>query len=331
MMQGDSARSDQDPAAAVPDAQQIEGRRILCVTDLTPRSAEAERRAALLAKQMNAAVLFVHAIARVQAQRARRKMFARAHMQLLSRADKTKVHTQQGARVSVRHGTPIQAIIEAAGEWQPDLIVMARPRRHTVDLVLGTTAERVIRATHCPVLVVSGKADRSYRSLLLATDMSDVSVHVARAAMSMGLLEQAYTWIVHAFQPSYHGLLGGCRGEETPHRQQWKSALSSQLLQKMSAEGVDLTTVNVVVEQARPLDAIQKCLQGTQPELLVIGTSRWFMLKRMLFGSVADQLLRRADCDVLAISPPVRVARERVGSVRPAAAAMAMTGRSASA
>lgn len=329
MMQGDSARADED-SAAVPDAGRIEGRRILCATDLMARSEDAERRAALLARQMNAEVLFVHAIARVQSQRARRKMFARAHMQLLSRADKTMTHSRSDARVSVRHGTPIQAIIEAANEWQPDLIVMARPRQHTVDLVLGTTAERVIRATHCPVLVVSGRAERSYRSLLLATDMSNVSVHVARSVMSMGLLEQAYTWIVHAFQPSYHGLLSSHRVAETPHQQQWRSALSSELLQKMSAEGVDLSTVDVVVEQARPLDAIQRCLQSTQPELLVIGTSRWFMLKRMLFGSVADQLLRRANCDVLAISPAARVAGERVVSSRPAAPAIPMVGRSAS-
>lgn len=328
MMQGDSARAGDD-SAAVPDAK-IEARRILCATDLTARSEDAERRASLLAEQMNADVLFVHAIPKAQSQRTRRKMFACAHMQLLSRADKTMAHARADARVSVRHGTPIQAITEAANEWQPDLIVMARPRQHTVDLVLGTTAERVIRATHCPVLVVSGKAERSYRSLVLATDMSDVSVHVARSVMSMGLLEHAYTWIVHAFQPSYHGLLSGYRAVETAHPQQWRSAVSSELLQKMSAEGVDLSTVEVVVEQARPLDAIQKCLQDTQPELLVIGTSRWFMLKRMLFGSVADQLLRRADCDVLAISPPARTAKARAMPDRAATPAMAMAGRSAS-
>jgi nucleotide-binding universal stress UspA family protein len=232
--------------------------------------------------------------------------------------------------VSVRHGTPLQAITELAGEWEPDLIVMARPLQRTMDLVLGTTAERVIRATHRPVLVVTGMASRSYQNLLLATDMSNVSVHVARSLMSMGMLDEAYTWIVHAFEPPYHGLLSSYPAQAAAYRQQWRRVLSAEILEKMSAEGIDLSRVEVVVERAQPLNAIQKCLQTAHPELLVIGTSRWFMLKRFLFGSVADQVLRRVDCDVLAISPRARAARLRTVSSRSAAAPVAVTDRSVS-
>lgn len=328
MMQDDPARTNGGFTQAEPGNELISARRILCATDLTARSEDAERRAALLAKQMSAEVLFVHAMPGSQSQRVRRMMFARAHAQLLTRADRAMAHAPHDASVSVRHGTPVQAITETAGEWEPDLIVMARPPQRNMDLVLGTTAERVIRATHCPVLVVNGTADRSYRSLLLATDMSDVSVHVARSLISMSVLEQAYTWIVHAFEPPYHGLLSRYPAEAAVYRQQWRRVLSAEVLQKLSAEGVDLSRVEVVVEHARPLDAIQKCLQISHPELLVIGTSRWFMLKRILFGSVADQVLRRVDCDVLAISPP---ARGRVAMSRPASIPAPLTDRSVSA
>jgi len=315
IMMHDDLAGTSERVLAEPGDEPNQERRILCATDLTERSRDAERRAALLAEQMGAQVLFVHAVPESRIQRVRRRMFARAHMQLLSHAERAMTHAPGNARVSVRQGSAMHAITDAAKNWEPDLIVMARPLQRTLDLVLGTTAERVIRATHRPVLVVNAAASHRYRNLVLATDMSDVCVCVARTLISMGMLKDTYAWIVHAFHKPYRAWLGGCRAEPTAHQQQWRRALSSELLRKMSAEGVDPSRVQVVVEHARPLDAIQKCLQQVRPELLVVGTSRWFMLKRILFGSVADQVLRQVDCDVLALSPHARapLARELDG------------------
>lgn len=329
MMHDDLAGANHGSVPAEPADEPSTACRILCATDLTERSRDAERRAALLAEQMDAEVMFVHAVAESRTQRVRRRMFARAQMQLLSHAERAMTHAPRNARVSVRQGSVMNAITEAAREWEPDLIVMARPSQRTMDLVLGTTAERVIRATHRPVLVVNGNASHRYRNLVLATDMSDVSVYVARTLISMGMLRDTYAWIVHAFHAPYRGLLSS-RTDLTAHQQQWRRALSRELLQKMSAEGVDLSRVEVVVEHARPLDAIQKCLQQARPELLVVGTSRWFMLKRILFGSVADQVLRRVDCDVLALSPHARAAIARESAGRAAAVAVPLPDQSLS-
>ncbi len=50
-----------------------------------------------------------------------------------------------------------------------------------------------------------------------------------------------------------------------------------------------------------PAPAIREVLEHERPELLTIGASRWFLLKRLLIGSVADNLLRSGHCDVLVI------------------------------
>lgn len=133
-------------------------RRILCATDLTDRASAAERRASLLAQQLGAEVMYVHALPLALSRRVRRLSFARAHVQLLSRAERAMAHAPHNARVSVRYGTPVQAITECACEWQPELIVMARPRQRPLDLIFGTAAERVIRATGRPVLIVNATA-----------------------------------------------------------------------------------------------------------------------------------------------------------------------------
>lgn len=279
---------------------------ILCATDLTARSDPAIQRASLLARQLNAKLLLVHSVQGANSQRAARVKIARAQARLLTLAEqiaKGGVATE----VCVLSEPPLQAIQQVAKVWAADLIVMARPRERALDVLLGSTAERVIRATNRPVLVVNNGTATPYRNVVLATDLSKTSLHVARTIAGMGVLETAYTWIVHAFRPSYFGSSSGCAQNGTEpiptHRRQWQRMRSQQLLQQLQQEGVDLAKVELIVEACRPFDAITRALQRVQSDLLVIGTSRWFMLKRLLRCSVADEVLRRVDCDVLAISP----------------------------
>jgi nucleotide-binding universal stress UspA family protein len=55
----------------------------------------------------------------------------------------------------LRQGDPAEAIVEAAQAWQADLIAMVtRGRDHLSDLVLGSTMDRVLAESKCPVLAV---------------------------------------------------------------------------------------------------------------------------------------------------------------------------------
>ncbi len=282
-------------------------KRLLCATDLTARSDDAVLRTAMLARQWDAEVLFLHAVDDAQSGRVIRMKVNRAQARLLSQGERAMNHAPQDAHVAVRLGKPLQVIAAVAREWNPDLIVMALPQRSRLDAVIGTTAERVIRATHRPVLVVSGAATTTYDSVVLATDLSATSLHVARTVANMGMLDNAYTWFVHAFDPPYYGLLDSEATVERQieeHKRRWRSVVMRDLVQDLRELGVDPEKVHASAQAARPFDAITQAIQLARPQLLVLGVSRWFMLKRILFGSVADQVFRKIDCDVLAISPP---------------------------
>jgi nucleotide-binding universal stress UspA family protein len=55
----------------------------------------------------------------------------------------------------LRAGTPYREIIDAADETKADLIIMGtQGRTGLTRLLIGSTAERVVRHAHCPVLVV---------------------------------------------------------------------------------------------------------------------------------------------------------------------------------
>jgi len=56
-------------------------------------------------------------------------------------------------------GEAVDRLVEAIGQWQPDLVVMTTQGRHGfMDALRGSTTERVLRAAHCPLLAVSTSA-----------------------------------------------------------------------------------------------------------------------------------------------------------------------------
>ena len=74
-------------------------------------------------------------------------------------------------------GDPFSAIIGEAARRQVDLIVMGEPRRQGYpDMFTGTTAERVIRFSDRPVLMVRREASDPYRRILVAFDGSEGSI-----------------------------------------------------------------------------------------------------------------------------------------------------------
>jgi nucleotide-binding universal stress UspA family protein len=59
------------------------------------------------------------------------------------------------AEVFMREGAPAETIVAVADEWHANLIVIGTHGRSGLErLVVGSTAEAVVRTAHCPVLSV---------------------------------------------------------------------------------------------------------------------------------------------------------------------------------
>lgn len=277
-------------------------KRILCATDLAPRSDRAVQRAAMLAKRMDAEVLFVHVVSDRQPERVVHLKANRARMRLMTQAERAMTHSPESARVEIHLGKPLKVIADLAKEWSADLIVVAAPISRRYENLLGTTAERLIRSASCPVLIVHSEPLADYSQIAVATDLSPVSIRAARAVTRMGLVEGAFTWVVHAADPPDERAVTDEK-QRSAYEKEWEQHVSVQLTPELAAAGFDLSRMEVLVKPTRPMDAIEHILENAQPELIVIGTSRWFMLKRMLARSVAHQVLSRVKCDILAVPP----------------------------
>ena len=120
-------------------------RRILVPVDFTARARRSFRLAARLSALFEAEVAVLHAVRSAYDDDAARAAMARFLPRELAR---------RGPRLLVEHGEPWAAIVNAAERIDADLVIVSTGGRHSLaDALHGSTAERVIRHAHCPVLV----------------------------------------------------------------------------------------------------------------------------------------------------------------------------------
>jgi len=286
--------------------------RILCATDLSPRCESAVRRATLLAKQMDALLLLVHVVDEAQPPEIIERQLELARIALEAR------QLTSAADFAIRIGRPNSTIARVVGEWDPDLVVLGAYRERSGERLFGTTAERVIRTGARPVLLVNREPSGSYREVLLASDPSDAFAEVICMTQQLGLLEGATTSIVHVLAQAtrsmfYPAWTTKSEIDQLMHSLRWTARRA--LVAQLAAAGLDSAHFCIVQKHGSATDAIASAVEQVKPQLLVLGATRHPILRRLAGASVAHEVLRSIDCDVL-IAPMSAGRSSRDGRAR---------------
>ena len=69
----------------------------------------------------------------------------------------------------------------------------------------------------------------------------------------------------------------------------------------LKSQGADSDLYNVAIEEGTAAPAISGAVQRVRPDLLVMGTRGYGRARRALLGSVANQVMHEAKCDVLIV------------------------------
>ena len=231
--------------------------------------------------------------------------------------------------IEVRVGAPDEELVRAAADFDADLIALGRPEtRGNGWGRIGTTAQRVLRQSPVPVLLVTGDPVDAPSRLVVAVDDSDLTDHVLAWGGSLGERFSADAVTMHVMSLSLFtggssfsdALVGGApvsAGDRLPHEEAIHDA------ERWLGERIDRVTGSkrmtplVVSGFVRPADAILEQARSHPGTLLVMGSkgAGAGAAHRFLYGSVAEGVLAAAGCPVLVIVPDA-VRTPRSGTAR---------------
>jgi nucleotide-binding universal stress UspA family protein len=279
--------------------------RLLSVTDLLPKSEFSIDRAGLLADELDAELSLLHVVSPVAAERVLEQSLQIAIGRMKSRARPPMWHAATTPDVVVRPGNPARVILDTLARDRPDLVIMGpHERRGVVDALQGTIAEKVVSARTCPVLVVQQSAKSAYRNVLLALDVAAGSRAAVRAAEQFVLGDSTHATVIHACASADHAVLQAADMEAAGvgfHADCAPDLATAAMRDLLEQESADPRRYELVVTQGNPLPTILRAIGKHQPDLLVMGTRGDGRMRRAVLGSVANQLLKVAPCDILIV------------------------------
>lgn len=278
---------------------------ILIATDLSAGADRALERAAALAEQHGARLSILHVVDSDQRPAMIDHLLEVArntiYEDLARLASRHAVGTD--AQVAIEVGRGFSAILKQADAVNADLIVLGTHRAEAVvDAFGGTTAERVLRRARVPVLMVRDHCRRPYQRVVIAVDFSVYSRRALDAALRLAPMAQHH--LLHVFHVPFEAFLSNEETREQFRQECFKrvTAMIEAELQSLSAPPiVPAFPLEKIVREGDVRPAIREEVQRLQADLLVVGTHGRTGVAHALLGSVAEDLLRQAPCDVLAV------------------------------
>jgi nucleotide-binding universal stress UspA family protein len=85
-----------------------------------------------------------------------------------------------------------------------------------------------------------------------------------------------------------------------------KRTVAAEIAAFLQAADLDAGGSSLCVKELGALDAIDEAVRTLQPDVLIVGTRGRSGILKVLLGSVAEEVLRTIDIDILAV-PPIRV------------------------
>lgn len=234
------------------------------------------------------------------------------------------VHTR------IATGIPSEEVLAAAEAEDTDLIVVGtRGKTGLEHVVLGSTAERIIRTAPCPVLAVrpEGSAVEGQEAgecqavaldrILVPVDFSDCSLDALEYAAVVGQRAQASVRLLHVLDPVSYGL--DFTLPHTAKREQAHEAAAARLKDLVSALTAAGLTADFELRGGLPSDSILEAVRSYPADLVVMGTHGRRGLSHAFCGSVAESVLRRGQSPVLTVrSPKFHPGHRRVLAAPPA-------------
>ena len=312
--------------AAAPKAKALQIRNVLVTTDFSSASLRAVEAALPLMKSFNAEFHFIHVVppdhpfatfADLPLVFSDAEFRRRIHRRLHETATKFSVPLRP-KNVHVLKGRPFEQICRLARDLNIDLIVTAT-RGHTglKHLTLGSTAERIVRYSPCPVLIVrpprrktgdKRSARAQFKKILVPVDFSDCSKHGLNYARALAARFGAELVLLSSVAPEYYVSSDEYARYDLPELMRHAEAAARtqlhDLVERTNWNGVAVTSR---LEIGNAGQQICERAEDLGINLIVTSTHGRAGFKHVLLGSTAEYVVRHAPCSVLVVPSHERI------------------------
>jgi nucleotide-binding universal stress UspA family protein len=295
---------------------------IVAGCDLSAPGDAALERAAAIAAGHGAALVVVHALAddsppvhtdNALAAKLGEVSAAVRAAEALRLAEKLAALQARGvaAELASTVGPPGEVLAQIAAERDAELIVIGT-HGHTglARFLLGSVATATLRHAPCDVLVCRGPLGGAFTRPLVAIDFSAAATralgHVAELARGSAADKAALAIdLVHAWQLPAGSwgatLLGQARFPWSTVRDAVLASARSQLDRLIASQaklGVELRGELI---QGPPASVVTAAAERGGHDLIAVGTHGHRGFRRLLLGSVAEDVIRHSPCSVLVV------------------------------
>jgi nucleotide-binding universal stress UspA family protein len=290
---------------------------IVAAVDFSPGSEVAARRAAMLARAWGSRLELVYVLPspfvaetwelikfglRLESADLR----AEAGRRLRELAARIELEAHVAPEAVVAEGVPFEQIADAADESGAGLVVVGAHGRHALlDVFVGATAQKILRASRVPVLLVRQVPYFPYERVLAAVDFSASSKSAAMLARS--LFPDAALFLMHAYESPLDSMPGP---KSTPddrieaYRQQAEATARAELERFAREAGLQGLGIALKATYGHASSRVLEAARAWNADLIVAGARGLSGWKANMLGSVSLHLVLESRADVLLVRAP---------------------------
>lgn len=291
--------------------------RIIAATDFSRAGGHAVERAATLAKELGAELRLVHVSPSPAFESLASDLLAAlggaAYSSHALGNEALERLRRAAAEVEARHRIPCDArvasgrparCLAAMAEGESDLLVVGSRGEHPIHRwLLGSTSQKLLRISPCPVLVVKRAPRLEYRRVLAPTDFSAPS---RRALQSVeALLPAAEVHVAHAFEHPYEAMMRHAAVDQAVidrYVSEEGRRLHEQLRQWVAGSELRTLGPRLHVEHGHPSKRIEQWVRELDVQLVAISARGKSELEKSFLGSVSLDTVLTVPCDVLLLT-----------------------------
>jgi universal stress protein E len=291
--------------------------RIAAATDFSAAGGHAIERAAALAKTLGAELRLLHVAPTLTLESVTKDLLAalggseyspgalgaKALERLKHTAGEIETRYRLPCDVRVASGRPARCLA-AMAEGEADLLVVGSRGEHPIHRwLLGSTSQKLLRVSPCPVLVVKRAPRFAYRRVLAPTDFS-ASSRLALNAVD-ALLPTVEVHVAHAFEHPYEGMMRHARVDQAVidrYVLEERKRLHEQLHRWVAESGLRALHPLLHLEHGHPSTLIEKWVKELDVQLVAISARGKSELEQSFLGSVSLDTVLTAPCDVLLLT-----------------------------